>query len=1208
MKATILILIFSISNYNLDAQRSYNNNSILGNGQWVKIGVTQSGIYKIEPAQLTALGIPANPFPSNSLQIFGNAGGMLSEKVDSNSANGLVELPIEVGPNYALFYAAGPHQWKYDTATGRLEFIKNLYSDTAWYFITLNSSGNPKRIGNAIADNRPVFTTINTHTDTYAYENNRLNLLSSGKEWVGENFTVNNATRTLSLPWPNALPNSTLQLYTHLTARSIGAASQFSLTLNGQSAQNILLSGVSGGLLDDYAREAKTLSPIALSSLVNTNSLSVQFQFSGTTNGAEGWLNRFSIQGLKKLIPPNPNQGFYYTITRENTGRNTGFFPSDSTALFRISAPLNNGAPTVFPGDTRVWNITNSLQPTLVETTNLGSEITYKFSVEIRENFACFNPSQALTPIIPNNPIVTNQNLLGLAKGATNPNAPAIGTNDFNGIIVVHPSLLSAANRLAVFHQSQYGYKDAVISTTQFYTEFGAGIPDPAAIRNGIKLFFDYSKPAPSANGKTLQYVVLFGAGTYDPKNILQNAQYNERNLIPTFQSSNSVSPLLSYTSDDFYALLNNGDDVNQLNDAPLSIGVGRIPVGNLTEANQYINKLIRYHQSPTNSNNNSTSADNAWRSQLLFIADDKDQNLHLNDAESIAGTALAANSSLNANKIYLDAYPMASGAGGARYPAVSDAIVNQVLAGALIVNYSGHGNHLRLSEEAVISANEINRFNNPDKLPLFITASCDFDPFDQPGKASIARPLLYGNNNGAIALLTTSRLVFAYSNRIMNQNFIKAALEPLQGNAIGGIGGPLYRSLGEAVRIAKNLSNQSNAQTSGDPLNSRKFVLLGDPALQLALPELPIQITQIKEKNTDRIIPFSDSLLTLQTYEISGQINQPNGTIANDYNGIVTVQLYDQPQTVFTLGNSLESPRTGYSTEKTILFNGKASVANGAFKILFKIPRDISFGPNKANLKCYAQRINSNNTLPAAGALPLRLTANTVNTTRDTTGPKIDLFLNDEAFKNGGITSENPILIAQLFDTSGINATGNGIGHDIVVMINGDQRNSIVLNPFFSNELNQYQRGTLRYQLQQLPPGKHQIQLKAWDLVNNSNTATLDFVVSKKEQLKIAAVRNFPNPFKALGGTTVFGFEHNQPNTDLELQIEIVNAAGAAVQVIRRTVNTQGTRNIEVSWDGTTQQGRKCTPGMYYYRLSVSVAGNPNLGKQSAAGQIIIL
>ena len=1212
MRKAFLLFILLSKCYFLIAQITSNNSSLFVSGQWVKIGVTQSGIYKIEATQLTALGLTSTPFPSNTLRIYGKAGGMLSEKVDSNYNNGLVELPIEVGPNYALFYAEGPQQWKYDSVTKQFSFIKNLYSDTAWYFVTLSGSDAPKRISRAIPDNRPNFTTINTYTDFYAYENNRLNLLSSGKEWVGENFTGNNPTRTFSFPWSNAMRNTNIQLYSHVTARSIGAASQFALSINVQLAQTISLSGISGGLLDDYAREAKTNSTVPVSSLGNTNTLSLQFQYTGTANGAEGWLNRFSIQGIKRLIPPNTNQGFYYTITRENTGRNTGFLPSDSTALIRISAPLNNGSPTVFSADTRVWNITNPLLPTIVETANLGSEITYQHSVDLLEKFACFNPAQALTPIIPSNPLVPNQNLLGLTKGnsinpGTGNNTPNTGTNDYNGIIVVHPSLFSAANRLAAFHQNQYGYKDIVITTTQFYNEFGGGIPDPAAIRNGIKLFYDYSAPTSTANGKTLQYVVLLGAGTYDPKNILQNAQYNERNLIPTFQSSNSLSPLLSYTSDDFYALLNDGDDVNQLNDAPLSIAVGRIPVGNLTEANQYINKLIRYHQAPNNNNVNNNNADNAWRNQLVFIADDKDQNLHLNDAESIANTAVSINPTLNTNKIYLDAYPLVSGAGGARYPSVSEAIVNQVLSGALIVNYSGHGNHLRLSEEAVISANEINRFNNPDKLPLFITASCDFDPFDQPGKPSIARPLLYGNNNGAIALLTTTRLVFAYSNRIMNQNFIQAALEPIQQNNNSN-NSHLYRSLGEAVRVAKNLSNQGNAQTSGDPLNSRKFVLLGDPALQLALPEHPIQVTEIKDKHLGQIISFSDSLLALHTYTIKGQVNQANGNIANDYNGIVTVQLYDQPQTVYTLGNSLESPKTSYTTEKTILFNGKASVTNGMFTIECKIPRDISFGPNKANFKFFAQRLNSTNTQPAAGALPMRVTGNTVNTTRDTTGPEIVLYLNDEAFKNGGITSENPILIAKFYDTSGINATGNGIGHDIVLALNGDQRNSIILNSFFSNELNEYQRGILRYQLAELPPGKHLIQLKAWDLLNNSSTATLDFIVTNKEQLTITAVRNYPNPFKALGGKTVFAFEHNQPNTDLDVTIDIVNAAGAAVRQIRRTVNTQGTRNIEITWDGTTQQGQKCLPGIYYYRLTIYVAGNPSAGSQSAAGQIIIL
>ncbi|MFY8024894.1 MAG: type IX secretion system sortase PorU, partial [Sediminibacterium sp.] len=546
--------------------------------------------------------------------------------------------------------------------------------------------------------------------------------------------------------------------------------------------------------------------------------------------------------------------------------------------------------PTVFPADTRVWNISNPLNPQQVVISNTGSEINFKSSVEILKEYALFNPSQALTPIIPTNANVPNQNIHGLASGTN-------GTNTFNGLIIVHPSLLSAANRLAAFHQSQYGYTDAIITTTQLYNEFAAGIPDPTAIRNGIKLFYDLSKINSNTNTKTLQYVVLFGAGSYDYKNIISS----NRNLVPTYQSVNSLSPLLTYTSDDFFALLNNNDDINLLNDAPLSIAVGRLPVGNLQEANLLVDKIIRYHQP----NNSATNADNAWRNQLVFIADDKDQNLHLNDAETIAATAIATNPAAHARKIYLDAFPLVSGAGGARYPSVSEAIVNQVLQGALIVNYSGHGNHLRLSEEAVISATEVNRFNNPTKLPLFITASCDFDPFDQPAKPSIARNLLYGSNNGAIALLTTTRLVFAYSNRIMNQNYLQLAMEPLSNNPAGR----LYRSLGQATMDAKNRTNQLN----GDPLNSRKFALLGDPAMQLAFPELPMQLTEIKDITINSNVGFSDSLLSLHKYRLSGQVTLSNGTVNSTFNGVANIMVYDQAQRVFTLGNTPESPRTAY-------------------------------------------------------------------------------------------------------------------------------------------------------------------------------------------------------------------------------------------------------------------------------------------------------
>jgi hypothetical protein len=591
MKTVLLFLSVNTLFHFASAQTTLINNSVLATGQWAKVGVTQEGIYKLDASQLGSLGISANPFPSSAIRLYGRDGSMLNEKIDNSYIDDLVEIPIETGSNYLLFYAPGPHQWKYDSVTKRFNFVKNIYSDTAWYFITLNSVSSPKRITTLVAETRPATSIVNSYTHRYAHETNRINLLSSGKEWLGESFLTNNNTRTFTVPWTNPISSTPIQLYTHLTSRSLGANANFTVSVNDQSLQNINLTGVTGGLLDEYARDAKTLSSIGLNTIGNFNSLALKFQYSSTANGAEGWLNRFAIQGQRRLIPDNTTSGFYF--------RNTGLIQSDSIAEYRISAPLNNGAPTVFPADTRVWNVSNPLNPQQVVIANSGSEINFKTTVEILKEYALFNPSQALAPIIPSNANIPNQNLHGLAHGASGTNNPGTGSNNFNGIIVVHPSLLPAANRLAAFHQSQYGYTDAVITTTQFYNEFSGGIPDPGAIRNGIKLFYDLSKPIAGSNAKTLQYVVLFGAGSYDYKNIISA----DRNLVPTFQSSNSLSPLLTYTSDDFYALLNNNDDINLLNDAPLSIAVGRLPVGNLQEANNLVNKIIRYHNPPNSSN-----------------------------------------------------------------------------------------------------------------------------------------------------------------------------------------------------------------------------------------------------------------------------------------------------------------------------------------------------------------------------------------------------------------------------------------------------------------------------------------------------------------------------------------------------------------------------------------------------------------------------
>lgn len=1111
----------------------------------------REGIYKIDATLLGYLGFPAS-VPSASIRLFGNGGAMVPENNALPRISDLAENAIEMidggdgvfsGSDYLLFYAAGPHQWIADSADLSFSFRKNLYSDTAFYFITAGpaagGTASGKRIATADALSGPTVF-INSFQDRHASENDLRNLLGSGKEWVGEAFNNRfggTASRSFSLNWPGLIGSDPVRVFTHTTSRSITATAQFLISLNGTSLQSNLFSPVSGDLLDAYARDIRKTS----SASVSGGSLSLQFSYLSADPGADGWLNSFSIMARRSLA-------------FNGSGSEPGAF---GFLRFRDWASVQSNNPAAVgefsignaPAGMVVWDVSDPLNPVNMPGSLNGASARFYGRVDRLREYLAFSTAHAAAPIALGS--VPNQNLHNL---------PPV-----HGLIITHPSLLAQAQRLANFHLQQYGLSDTVLLLGQIFNEFSSGSPDPAAIRDFIKWMVNKSanaaiKPA---------YVLLFGAGSFDPKNRISN----NVNLVPVYESANSLDPLLSFTSDDFFGLIGDSDNINDLSSlTPLAIAVGRIPVASAAEAAVMVDKIIRYH---------SASGLGEWRKEMIFLADDQDNNLHLSDAESIVAGAQNVNPVLHPNKIYLDAFPLVSGAGGARYPAVSEAIVNTVFNGALLFNYSGHGNDQRLTEEAVFSSAEVNRFNNPDKLPLFITASCDFAPHDDPAKQSLGEHLLHGNANGGIALLTTTRLVFAYSNRIMNEQFIKTAL---QRSANGQ-----YLSLGESVRLAKN----STSLSSGDVLNSRKFALLGDPALQLALPKGLMRI------NTINGIPLNpaDSLLALGKYTLGGAVLTPSGEVDAAFNGTASVIIYDKPQTVKTLGNTSASPVTAFSEQRSVLFNGKASVTNGLFNLRFVLPKDIHFEPGNGIISLYA----SNGVTDAAGSNAIRISGFAAAVPADTKGPEIRLFLNDTLFMNGGLSNEKPVLIAQLFDTSGINATGNSIGHDITVVVDGNESNKMVLNNYFSNHINNYQAGQLRFQLPVLTPGNHWLKVKAWDVLNNSNEASLQFTVAAQEKLVISAVRNFPNPF---AGSTLFSFEHNQPNTNLLVEIIISNSDGRLVKKITERVNSSGSRNVQLRWNGDTGFGRKLGRGTYFYRIIVSTTTQQTQG----AGQLLLL
>ena len=1102
-------------------QRTYKANSVLANGNWYKIAVNKAGIYKVDIPFLNSLGINTSSLASNSIRLYGNGGGMLSEANQDPRYDDLEENAIMVvdggdgilnGNDYFLFYANGPDQWLKDSANSRFIHQKNLYSDQAYYFLTIGGIG--KRITSSNNNFSPNIT-VNSFSERYFHELDTINFLSSGKEWYGEEFMNapgKTVVRNFSIPISNVQAGSGLTIVSNCIARSVGTNSSFDVKVNNQSLGQINIPSVSGGTLDLFAQQATS---VFTGSSVPANP-TLTFTYNSGSFNSQGWLNWFEAFTRRNLSMTGVDQLLF---------RDWPSVGNNNAAEFIISNASSS---------TQVWDVTDPLNSGLMQGSFVNNDYHFTNNSSRLREYIAFNNSNFLIPT--NAGKILNQNLHNAAP--------------VDYIVITQGSLLPQAQRLIQFHQQQNGLKTIVVTTDQVYNEFGSGIPDPTAIRDFVKMYYDKFKNNPNTKAK---YLLLLGDASYDYKDRITG----NTNMVPAYENNFSLDPLATYTSDDFYGFLDDNEDINSTATNDLDIGIGRVPANNIDEAKDFVDKEVAYMDSRSLG---------SWRNNMLFIADDEDQNLHLQDAEVITNTVSTTAPVFDIQKIYLDAFQQENGAGGSHYPKVNEAINNQVYNGTLIWNYNGHGGSNRLAEETILDQEMVNSWNNPYHLPLFITATCDFAPYDNPFINSLGENILLRPKNGGIALMTTTRPVYAFSNRIMNNNYIQFALQP---DANGK-----YRTLGDAVKDAKNYTYQ----TSGDIANNRKFTLLGDPALTLAFPQNKIKTTRINNLPTTQ----QDTLTSMESVQMEGEVTDLQGNLLNNFNGTVYPTIFDKPQMVTTLANDPTSQVTTFSSQTNVLFRGKASVNGGKFSFQFKMPKDINLQYGKGKLSLYAE----NGTEDANGYFDGFIVGGTgANNGNDNQGPDIKAYLNDEKFVNGGVTNQNPILIVKLIDSSGINTSGNDIGHDIVATLDNDNNKFFILNDFYETELNSYQKGAVHFQLPAMDPGTHSLKIRAWDVLNNSSEYILDFVVAADHELSLNHVLNYPNPFTT---KTQFWFEHNRPGENLQVKVEIFTISGRLIKSIKQTINSTGNRSSEVEWNGRDEYGEKVGRGVYLYRLTV--------------------
>jgi len=1109
----------------------YASNSVLSSGDWFEFSTDKEGIYKLDYDFLqNKLNMNLKGIDPKNIMIYGNGGYMLAEFLGDPKPDDLIENAILVQgeadgsfdqSDYILFYGTGTDRSIQKDAIVNGDTIllykhdKNLYDTVSHYFITVsNSPGLRIQSQNSSG----VANYISNQSDYHIWlEQDKHNLAESGREWYGQLYDNFYPSQTEIFQIPDIVTDSLVYIKMNYAARNLSGYSNFTTKVNGQTLFSNQFSSVGPNYYDTYARAQSHWGSFT----TNGTQIQVGLQFNPGSGGiqAQGWLNYIDLIG-RRWLKLSGDQITFRDHWSAKPGRVTNF---------QVTATGSNIS---------VWETTDPLHPKRQSLTVNGSLHQFTLPTDSLRSFITFNGNSYFLPVAIGK--VANQNIHG-----------SIGQPDM--LIVTHPDFYNQAVELAQFHESYNNLKTEVVMLPQVYNEFSSGNQDVSAIRNLMKMLYDRA----AGNSTDIpQYLLLFGDGSYDYKNIEFDASSNT-NFIPTYQSYQSLDRSTTFTSDDYFGMLDDNEGMNIVNGVQkLDLAIGRLPVDNKAEADAVVAKIKNYVSQVAQGN---------WRNKVTFVADDEDGTLHVNDANKIANQLETDYPYLNIEKIYLDAYQQVSTPGGGRYPDVNAAINSTMYSGTLIMNYTGHGGEDGWALERILTNSDVESWVNFDRLPIFVTATCSFSRYDNPNKNTTGEKVLINATGGVVGLVTTVRLVYSYSNYILDSGFFSNVFEEQNGT---------WPTLGQVLSATKN-------DITGNA-NNRKFTLLGDPALPLAYPTYSVTTSTIDTKPFEGI---NDTIRALQKVTITGEIRDESGTnLMSNFNGTAYITIYDKEHQVHTLQNDPDSNPYTFSQRNNIVYKGKASVSNGLFTYTFVVPKDISYNYGTGKISYYA----ADGSRDAKGYDWITIGGTSPTAPDDNNGPDVNLFMNDDAFIFGGTTDPNPVLLVKLKDENGINTTGN-IGHDISGILDEENQNKIVLNEFYEAGLDDYTRGSLKYPLNNLRVGKHTLKVVAWDVYNNSGEGNIEFFVADNAEMALSHVLNYPNPFTT---STTFWFDHNKPGQVLDVQIDIYTVAGKRIKTIRQQIITEGYHEDEISWDGLDDYGNQIGKGAYVYKLSVGIPG----------------
>ena len=1096
----------------------YAENSKLASGTWVKIAVMESGIYQITSDDIRSWGLGSD---LSQIHVFGYGGAPLSETMSGdNYADDLPQMPIVRAGDKILFYAQGPVTWRSISTFEQVQ-LHNPYANSGCYLVTNDSRFNDIEI--AKASNTPAGNVVTVYTERLYHEHDIVNPGETGRRYLGESF-VSTRKQSFNFDLNGLIEGSKVKVLTMFGSKIVSPAS-LKLSYNGTElpiTNNEILDTVNDINSHTHYKSKRSITEFTL----DKGTTSLDFSINLLCNGSV-YLARLDYVAVN----------FERTLALRNGSLTFGLNESRPGNRYRVSGCGSS---------TRVWDVTVPFAPLQLVTESGDGTVTFSPTADGRREFVAFDESGSFSH---------PEYICDVA----NQNIHAEPTPDM--IILCPSAYMDQARRVAELHEKYDHFNVLVLDHEKVFNEFSSGTQDAMAYRRLCKMFYDRGA---TQDGHKLGYLLLLGCGNYDNRLVGQNAEALNYPRLLTWQTENSSEEDNSFTTDDYFGILDDDSGTSSMDD--MNIAVGRIIAKNVAEARTVVNKLIKYVTKPSYG---------AWKNQVLMVADDENKGIHMVQSQNMIDRfRMYGGENMVYNYVFTDAFNAVSEGGARTYPEARAKMFTTLREGVLWWNYIGHASTQNWTGEGLMMRSDVETELYYRHLPVLYAATCEYCRFDNSVLSSGERIFLNANG-GAIAVICPARLAYIDQNGTLSSTVANYAFTRDKDG--------LPIRIGDIMRLSKNdITSTDN--------NNRRFFVIGDPAMRLAWAPYTIKVEAINGKPVD-----SENLPVFKAreqVEFSGKILNVKGELATNFYGEIVSTLFGPEQSVTTHGYGKEGKEFDYEDRNNRLAINVDTVVGGQFKVRIIIPSEVNneydnYRPSLINLYAF----DSRDSIEAKGAnSDFYIYGYEDEQVTDTIGPKIiTLGLNDTNFADGGNTNESPLVLATVSDESGVNFSSAGIGHTMTLTLDGTTSYNDLVSFYTPMFAEQGTLGSINYQLTDLTPGKHSLRLRVWDVYNNVSEKTITFNVINGLAPEIADVYCAANPASV---ETSFYVKHNRPDAVVSVTIEVYDLMGRRVWSTTQAGRSDMYTSIPITWDLTDGGGRRVPRGIYVYRATISTDG----------------